>query len=244
MSEVESLSQMKVSDITVDVVRKGIKNLHLSVLPPNGRVRVSVPLHLSDDRVRAAVVTRLAWIKKQQQAFAAQPRQSKREMVTGETHYFLGQRYRLEVIERQGKHEVRQKSSNKLQILVKSGTSLANRQKLLNEWYRQQLKERIPPLLTQWQKKIGVQASEWGVKKMKTKWGSCNITAHRIWLNLDLACKPPECLEYILVHELVHLLERHHNDRFRAYMDEFMPNWRLHRDTLNRSPLANEEWGY
>lgn len=235
---------MTVSGIAVDIVRKEIKNLHLSVLPPNGRVRVSVPLHVSDDRVRAAVVTRLAWIKKQQHEFALQPRQSQREMVTGESHYLMGQRYRLEVIEHQGKHEVRIKNANTLQIRVKQGTTVANRQKLLNEWYRRRLKERIPPMLSQWQKKIGVEASDWGVKKMKTKWGSCNIAARRVWLNLDLVCKPPECLEYILVHELVHLLERHHNDRFRAYMDEFMPNWRLYRDTLNRSPLANENWDY
>ena len=225
------------------VVRKDIKNLHLSVLPPEGTVRVSVPKHLTAARVRAAIATKLTWIKKRQKEFAAQPRHSKRELVTGESHYLLGRRYRLSVIERHGKHEVVQKKTT-LQMFVHPSTITKNRQKLLNEWYREQLKARVPTLLAKWESKIGVKANDWQVKKMKTKWGSCNITAKRVWLNLDLACKPPECLEYILVHELVHLLERTHNDRFRAYMDEFMPNWRLHRETLNRSPLGNQDWSY
>ena len=156
----------------------------------------------------------------------------------------MGKRLRLNVTERTGKHQVVQKGANRLQLYVNPGTTPENRQRLLNEWYREQLKARVPPLLAAWEKKIGVKASFWGVKKMKTKWGSCNIEARRIWLNLDLACKPPECLEYILVHELVHLLERNHNDRFRAFMDEFMPNWRLSRATLSRAPLANEKWDY
>ncbi len=235
---------MQVSGMSVEVVRKAIKNLHLIVLPPDGRVRVSAPQHISDDRVRAAVSTRLAWIKRQQLEFASQPRQGEREMITGETHYLWGKRYRLEVIEREGAHEVRHKNGSKLQLYVKPGATLENRRKVMSEWYRQQLKERIPTLLVKWQKKIGVEADAWGVKKMKTKWGSCSISARRIWLNLDLACKPPECLEYILVHELIHLLERTHNERFKAHMDEFMPNWRLHRATLNRTPLANERWDY
>ena len=243
-SKLVATSELEVSGIVVQVVRKAIKNLHLNVLPPDGRVRVSVPLHVTDDRVRAAIATRLAWIKKQQCEFANQPRQSKREMVTGETHYYMGTRFRLEVIERAGKHEVLQKSAHKLWLYVQPRTTLENRQKLLNEWYRHQLKERIPPLLNKWEEKIGVVANSWGVKKMKTKWGSCSIDARRIWLNLDLACKPPECLEYILVHELTHLLERNHNDRFKAYLDEFMPNWRLHRETLNQAPLANSDWVY
>ncbi len=229
--------------IPVQVQRKSIKNLHLSVLPPDGNVRISVPEHLAEERVRAAVATRLPWIKKRQREFATQPRQSQREMVTGETHYFEGKRYRLEVIERPGKHEV-VPTKSRLQLIINPGTTRENRQRLLADWYRARLKERIPPLLAKWQEVIGVTANEWHVKKMKTKWGSCNIEAKRIWLNLDLACKPPECLEYILVHELVHLLERHHNDRFRDYMDEFMPNWRLYRDTLNKAPLANADWNY
>lgn len=239
-----SPTRLKVAGISVEVIRKDIKNLHLSVLPPDGRVRLSAPQHISDDRVRAAVSARLAWIKKQQSEFASQPRQGERELVTGETHYLWGKRYRLEVLERNGKHEVRRKNGNKLQLRVKPGTILENRQKVMSDWYRQQLKDCIPALLAKWQAKIGVEVDAWCVKKMKTKWGSCNIGARRIWLNLDLAQKPPECLEYILVHELVHLRERTHSERFKVYMDEFLPNWRLRREVLNRAPLANERWDY
>ena len=238
------LSQLVVSDIAVNIIRKDIKNLHLGVYPPEGHVRVAVPLHVSDERVRLAIISKLAWIKKQQADFKKQVRQSEREMVTGESHYFMGKRFLLEVIERSGRHQVEIKGNRKLLLYVKPNTSLDNRQLVLNEWYREQLKKRIPDLLSRWQEKIGVSCQDWRVKKMKTKWGSCNIAAKRIWLNLELAKKPPECLEYILVHELVHLLERHHNDRFRAHMDHFMPNWRIYRDMLNSSPLGHEAWKY
>lgn len=236
-------SSITVGGIDVEVVRKEIKNLHLSVLPPDGRVRVAIPQHVTDERVRAAVVSKLAWIKQQRKEFAKQPRQSEREMLDGETHYFLGRRYRLEVIEQAGKSSIVIKGT-KLQLRIATGSDLNKRLQVLNEWYREQLKQRLPDLIASWQQKMGVEVQYWGIKKMKTKWGSCNIEAKRIWLNLELAKKPPECLEYILVHELVHLLERQHNARFRDYMNLYMPNWRLHRDTLNTSPLAYEEWKY
>ena len=233
-----------VSGIAVQVVRKPIKNLHLSVCPPDGRVRVAVPLQLTDDNVRLAVISRLTWIKKQQASFHAQPRQSEREMVTGESHYVFGKRYRLEVIERRGCHEVAIKNNSTLQLFVNPGTSTQNRALVLNEWYREQLKAQIPDLLNHWQSALGKQAADWGIKKMKTKWGSCNIAQRRIWLNLELAKKPLECLEYVLVHELVHLLERHHNDHFKAYMDKYLPQWQRCRDILKREPLVNENWVY
>lgn len=235
---------MLVSGIPVQVVRKSIKNLHLSVYPPDGRVRVAVPKHLSDDNIRLAVISRLGWIKKQQALFAAQPRQSAREMVTGESHYLFGKRYRLEVIERRGTHEIAIASNTTLQLFVNPGTSTQNRELVLNQWYRQQLQVQIPALLNRWQPLIGKEVSDWGIKKMKTKWGSCNITKQRIWLNLELAKKPLECLEYVVVHELVHLLERYHNDRFKTYMSKYLPQWKLYRDLLNRQPLADENWLY
>jgi predicted metal-dependent hydrolase len=237
-------SEIVVGGIYVQIVRKDIKNLHLGVHPPEGHVRVAVPMHVTDERIRLAIIDKLSWIKKQQAEFLAQPRQSAREMVTGECHYFFGKSYRLEVVEQVGKHKVEQVSGNKILLTVSENTSTESRLKLMNEWYREQLKQVIPKLIDQWQTKIGVVADDWGVKKMKTKWGSCNIEAKRIWLNLDLAKKPPECLEYIIVHELVHLLERNHNSRFIAYMDEFMPKWRLNREALNKSPLSHEEWEY
>jgi len=240
----QELSEIIVRDIHVEVVRKEIKNLHLAVYPPEGHVRVAVPFHVNDDRVRLAVISKLAWIKKQQADFKKQPRQSEREMLTGESHYFLGKRYLLEVVEGPGKHRIELKGTRKLLLFVRPGTSLANRQLVLNEWYRDQLKQRVPDLLNKWQDKIGVKTNDWGIKKMKTKWGSCNIMAKRIWLNLELAKKPQECLEYILVHELVHLLERNHNERFRVHMDHFMPNWRTYKEMLNSSPLGHEAWRY
>lgn len=237
-------SKMVVGGIQVQIIRKDIKNLHLGVHPPEGHVRVAVPGHVTDERIRLAIVDKLSWIKKQQAEFLAQPRQSAREMVNGESHYFFGKSYRLEVIEQPGKARVELFSGSKIRLTVSENTNTESRLKLMNEWYREQLKQVIPKLLDQWQKKIGVEANDWGVKKMKTKWGSCNIEAKRIWLNLDLAKKPPECLEYIIVHELVHLLERHHNSRFVGFMDNFMPKWRLNRETLNKSPLSHEEWEY
>ena len=235
---------MIVSGIPVQVVRKPIKNLHLSVYPPDGHVRVAVPLHMTDDNIRLAVISRLSWIKKHQASFQAQPRQSEREMVTGESHYVFGKRYRLEVIERRGCHEVAIKNNTTLQLFVNPGTSTQNRALVLNEWYREQLKAQIPDLLNHWQSAIGKQAADWGIKKMKTRWGSCNIAQRRIWLNLELAKKPLECLEYVLVHELVHLLERHHNDRFKAYMDKYLPQWQRCHDILKRESLRNENWVY
>lgn len=203
---------------------------------------MAAPLHMTDDNVRLAVISRLSWIKKQQASFQAQPRQSEREMVTGESHYVFGKRYRLEVIERRGRHEVVTKNNNTLQLFVNPGTSTQNRALVLNEWYRDQLKERISDLLNHWQTVVGKQVSDWGIKRMKTKWGSCNISQHRIWLNLELAKKPIECLEYVLVHELVHLLERHHNARFKTYMDKYLPQWQRYRDILRREPLGDENW--
>jgi predicted metal-dependent hydrolase len=240
----EQHSVQVIGGLDVYVIRKDIKNLHISVMPPNGRVRVAIPLHVNDDRVRSAVVTKLAWIKKQQADFEKQPRQSEREMVSGESHYFFGRRYRLEVVEVTGKSHLAIKGNSTILLFTPADTSKEKRLKLLDEWYREQIKERLPALLTKWQAVVGVEAHHCGIRKMKTKWGSCNTSDKRIWLNLELAKKPPECLEYILVHELVHLLERHHNRRFKAFMDEFMPNWSLHRDTLNSSPLANENWVY
>lgn len=230
-----------VGGISVRVVRKPIKNLHLSVYPPDGQVRATVPLHITNDNVHLAVISRLRWIKKQQASFRAQPRQSEREMVTGESHYLFGKRYRLEVIERRGRHEMVIKNNGTLQLFVNPGTTTKNRALVLTAWYRQQLQTRISDLLSHWEPVIGKQVSNWGIKKMKTLWGSC-IAQSRIWLNLELAKKPIECLEYVLVHELVHLLEPRHGEQFKAHMDRFLPRWRQCRDILKCEPLKDETW--
>lgn len=233
---------LTVAGIVVEVIRKDIKNLHLGVYPPHGRVRVAAPLVVSDEAVRLAVIDKLGWIKQQQSKFAEQPRQSKREMVNGESHYYLGRRYRLRVHEQDGPVRVAVRGIASLDLFVRPGTTAGQREIILLRWHRMQLKALIPPLLEKWQPLLGVQVTDWGIKKMKTKWGTCNRKAGRIWLNLELAKKPIQCLEYIVVHELLHLLERQHNDRFRALLDQFLPPWRLYRDELNRAPLGHEKW--
>lgn len=237
-------SQIRVSGVPVEIVRKGIKNLHLGVYPPRGRVRVAAPLRVSDAAVRLAVVGKLGWIKRQRARFEAQPRQSAREMVSGESHYFLGQRYRLNVIEHNGANKVVLRKKTTIDLYVRPEISAEHRERVLQRWYRQQLKELIPPLVEKWQTAVGVQADEWAIKKMKTKWGACNVEARRIWLNLELAKKPAQCLEYIIVHELLHLLERQHNDNFFALMNEYLPQWRSRRSELNAAPLAHARWSY
>jgi len=235
---------IRVGGINVEVVRKNIKNLHVGVYPPEGRVRVAAPLLMSDEAVRLAVISKLAWIKRMKTHFQEQPRQSKREYVPRESHYFFGRRYLLNIVEHDGRAKVEIRRSRQLDLFVPAGADAAQREKVLIEWYRKELKARVPDLIDKWQAVIGVQVADWGVKRMKTKWGSCNREARRIWLNLELAKKPIHCLEYIIVHEMVHILERHHNEQFVAKMDAFMASWRLYRDELNRAPLSNEKWEY
>ena len=233
-----------VGGIKVEVVRKRIKNLHLGVYPPHGRVRVAAPLVVSDEAVRLAVIDKLGWIRRQITGFAEQPRQSRREMTNGESHYFLGRRYRLRVREQDGPGRVALRGPGSLDLFVRRGTGAGQREAILLRWHRERLKELIPPLLEKWQRVLGVQVAAWGIKRMKTKWGSCNAPARRVWFNLELAKKPVQCLEYLVAHELTHLVERHHNDRFIGLMDRHLPDWRLRRQQLNAAPLAHETWTY
>jgi len=228
----------------VEVVRKDIKNLHLGVYPPHGRVRVAVPLRVNDDAVRLAVISRLGWIHRQQAQFAEQDRQSQRELVAGESHYYQGRRYRLDVIERHGSPAVGLSSNKTMRLRVPHGADREQREGVLQQWYRTRLREQLPDLLAKWVPTVGVEVTDVRIKKMKTRWGSCNAEARRVWLNLELAKKPASCLEYILVHEMIHILERHHNERFRDLMDRMLPPWRRYREELNRAPLAHEEWKY
>jgi predicted metal-dependent hydrolase len=233
-----------VGGIPVEVVRKSIKNLHLGVYPPNGRVRVAAPLRLNDEAVRLAVVTRLGWIRRQQSGFQRQDRQSEREMVTGETHFVHGRRYRLNVIESDGKAGIRVRPNARLEMRVPPKSNPVYRENLLNQWYRRLLRERILELVAKWAPQVGAEVADWGIRRMRTKWGSCNARVRRIWINLELAKKPQSCLEFIVVHEMVHLLERHHNERFVERMDRLLPQWRTTRNLLNQSPLGHERWKY
>ena len=237
-------SRITVSGLPVEIVRKAIKNLHLGVYPPNGRVRVAAPVRVRDEAVRLAVISRLGWIKRQRMRFHSQERQSAREYVSRESHYFLGRRYLLSVIEHDGPPQISRRGNKILELWMPKGTSRDKREQILLSWYRKNLKTLILPLIEKWEAKIGMKVENWGVRRMKTKWGSCNSANRRIWLNLELAKKPIHCLEYILVHEMVHLIERKHNDRYIALMDHFLPNWRQRRDELNHAPLAHETWSY
>lgn len=234
---------LSVSGVRVAVVRKAIRNLHLGVYPPDGRVRVAAPLAVSDAAVRVAVIGKLRWIRRQQAAFEKQERQPERRMVSGEDHYFLGRRLRLEVVETDGRSSLRQKSPRVLLLQAHRGSDADKRLAVLQRWYRGQLRTLIPPLIKKWEKKLDVRAADWGIKRMKTKWGSCNPEARRIWVNLELAKKAPECLEYIVVHELAHLREQKHGDAFIKLMDAALPQWRAARAALNKAPLAEESWG-
>ncbi len=230
----------QIGEITVQINRKPIKNLHISVLPPDGSVRVSAPEAMTDTNIRLAVINRLSWIKQQQQSFARQARQSVREMVSGECHYLWGKRHRLNIYAQNGRSEVKVKQ-NKIYLYMAASATTQDRAALLATYYRTLLKQRIAMLLESWQQKLGVSVSSWHIKKMKTRWGSCNTEARRIWFNLELAKKPPECLEYIVVHELIHLLERTHNERFKAYLHRYLPNWQERKHLLNSMPLASTD---
>ncbi|WP_234531684.1 M48 family metallopeptidase [Streptomyces shenzhenensis] len=232
---------LTIRGIDVDVIYKNIKNLHIGVYPPLGRVRVAAPHQLDDEQVRLAVIQRLSWIKGQREQLLSAARQSTREMVTGESHYVWGVRRRMKVVERPGQAHL-ELDGERLLLYVPAGTTAERRRQLLDRWYREQLRHAIPALITKWEPILDVSVPRWSIKRMKTKWGSCNRETGHIWFNVELAKKPPACLEYIVVHEMAHYLERHHDDRFTKLMERLMPNWRSLRDQLNNSPLAEEQW--
>jgi predicted metal-dependent hydrolase len=234
---------IELGDITVDVVKKDIRNVHLSVYPPTGRVRISAPVHMSLDTIRVFAISKLGWIKQQQQKLREQERETPREYLDRESHYVWGKRYLLKIVEQDAAPIVSLQHST-LWLQVRSGTDEARKQAIVAEWYREQLKEAAPPLITKWEPLMGVKVARFFVQHMKTRWGSCNPSAGSIRLNSELAKKPPECLEYIVVHEMVHLLEPTHNQRFVTIMDRFLPQWQSHRDSLNRLPVRHENWGY
>jgi len=223
---------MIISDIKIEVIKKKIKNMHLSVLPPMGKVRISAPVNASDEAIKLFAITKIGWIKKQIEKFENQPRQSEREYVSGESHYVWGRRYKMEIKYTKTKNNVEIKA-NKLVLTVRENSLQQQREYVMNEWYRAEIKAKLPALLERWEAVIGVKANAVGVKKMLTRWGTCNVEDKRILVNLQLAKKPVNCLEYVVVHELVHILEKNHTTVFVEYMDEFLPNWVVIKDELN-----------
>ena len=238
------MEQITISNITIDVVRKDIKNIHLAVYPPTGRVRIAAPLSVNEDAIRLFAISKLGWIKRNRRKFNGQERIPPREYKQREGHYFLGKRYLWNVIEVDAKPKVEIKGKRRIDLYVRPNSSTQKKHEVLTEWYRSQLKKQIPPIIEKWQKKLNLKVNNWQVKLMKTKWGSCNIEKKRIWINLELAKKPERCLEYIIVHEMIHLKERLHNERFLYYIDEYLPNWKQLKTELNRLPVSHADWNY
>ena len=233
---------MIVNGIEVEVVKKNIKNIHLGVYPPEGRVRVAAPENTTDEKVRLLIISKLRWIKKQQEQFVKQDRQSKREYVSGESYYLWGQRYLLRVIEGENAYSKVNIENNKyLNLYIKKGTSVEKKEVIINEWYRKQIKKEVPKIIEKWEPILGVSVNQWGVKKMHTKWGTCNSDCGRIWLNLYLAKRPHQCLEYVVVHEMIHLIEKTHNERFKELLSEHYPNWKTVKAELNQFILEAME---
>jgi predicted metal-dependent hydrolase len=220
-------NQIAIEELTVHLVRKSIRNMHLRVYPPDGRIQVSAPMRLSEKTIRRFVLSKIDWVRRMQAQFTHQPQ----HFITGEHHPFMGQHYSLNVIE----HDAAPKVilTDTLTLYTRPNSTTGQRQLILENWYRQQLRLLVPPLIEKWEGPMGVRCNDWGIRKMRTRWGTCNITDRRIWIGLELAKRPHHCLEYIVVHELTHLLERLHNARFWGYMDRFLPDWRAHRAELN-----------
>ncbi|MBX0328392.1 M48 family metallopeptidase [Oscillochloris sp. ZM17-4] len=235
--------QLQLGDITVDVVLKDIKNVHLSVYPPAGRVRIAAPERMSIDTIRVFAIAKLGWIKEQQQKLRAQARETPREYIERESHYVWGRRYLFSVAEAERPPAV-ELAHNQMILTVRPGSDDQRRQAIVEEWYRRLLKAAAPPLIAKWEPVMGVRVARFFVQRMKTKWGSCSPGTGSIRLNTELAKKPPMCLEYVVVHEMAHLLEPTHNSRFIGLMDRFMPRWQFYRDQLNALPVRHEEWGY
>ena len=232
------------SQLSIDVVRKDIINMHLAVYPPTGRVRIAVPLRIDDEAVRLFAISKISWIRKHQRNFVAQDRQPSRQFKERESHYFQGKRYLLRIIEQEAPPKVVFKTKTYIDLYVRPNSTTEQRQTIINKWYRTELKKLIKPIIDKWEKQIGITVDDWQVKQMKTKWGTCNIGEKRIWINLELAKKPLHCLEYIVVHEMIHLLERHHNDRFLSLIEKYMPQWKFYKEELNRLPVSQGEWTY
>ncbi len=231
------------SNLQIEKIRKNIKNIHLSVHPPDGRVRVSIPLATSDEALRIFLITKYPWIKKQKDKFSKQERQTKREYVSGESHYIFGRKYQLSVKKTEVKPHIKTVTKKSIELMVDSTTTITQKQKLFEKFYRNELEKIIPKLLEKWEKKVGVKVKDVRIKKMKTKWGTCNTKDKRIWLNLELAKQPFHCIDYVFVHELVHLIERKHSEKFLDILEKSYPKWRQSKEELNQGILSYFEWG-
>jgi predicted metal-dependent hydrolase len=240
--EQDQMTQMTVNGIIVNIVRKLIKNIHLGVYPPSGRVRLAVPLRTPDNVIRLFIISKMSWIKRQKSRFDKQERQGKRDYVSGESHYFLGNRYRLNLVHSDSIQKVEVQRRSFINLYIKPHLCTAEREKMMNAFYRRQLRKYAIIFVEKWQKIIGVRVKEVRIKKMKTRWGTCTPKDGRVWINLELAKKPLHCIEYIIVHELIHLLEEDHTECFDKIIEGFLPKWRHSKDELNQSVLGYCRW--
>lgn len=230
-------SNERIGGIEIEISKKAnLKNMYIRITPPAGDVKVSVPISCSDEEINHFVLKNMPRISKAKEKFKNQPRQSKREYVSGEAHYLWGRPYRLEVIYGSKKAEV-EKAPNKIILKVPEGADMAKREAILTEWYRGEIKRVLKIVSKKCEENTGLKANEYRVKNMKTRWGTCNVDKKRIWINLQLVKKPMECLEYVLTHELVHLVEKNHTNRFHALVAEYYPNWKEARKLLAQMPL-------
>jgi predicted metal-dependent hydrolase len=235
------ITELQLGEITVDVVQKDIKNVHLSVYPPTGRVRISAPLRMTADTIRVFAISKIGWIKQQQAKLQRQDREPPREYLDRESHYVWGKRYLLQVVEDEVAPRV-EVQPGFLLLRVRPGADNTTKEAVISGWYRHLLRAVAPPLIQAWEPRLNVTVAKVYVQHMKTKWGSCNPTTSTIRLNTELAKKPKECLEYIVLHEMVHLLEPTHGSKFIKLMDHLMPNWSATRDLLNSLPARHEQW--
>ncbi len=237
------VKQLELGDISVDVLFKDIKNVHLSIYPPTGRVRISAPERMNLDTVRVFAISKLDWIKAQQKKLVAQERETPREFLERESHYLWGNRYLLELKIAKGKAKV-DITHKKIVISSPKPLSQERLRGLMGQQYRAELRERASDLVMRWESKLEVQVKQIFIQRMKTKWGSCNASARNIRLNLELAKKAPECLEYIVLHEILHFFVPNHGPKFIQLMDHHMPHWRQVRQNLNATPLSHVDWTY
>lgn len=240
MANIEATEDIEVGDLRVEVTRKRIKNLHLGVYPPDGRIRVAAPAAISLDAIRVSILTRLSWIKRKQAEFLRQERETKRSYVSGETIHVFGRPHRLVVREAVGRPGITVLPGGRVELLTRPGATLVDRERQIENWQRRQLREKAGPKISRWARQLEVAEPQWGIKIMKTKWGSCNPDSGSVWINLDLVKKPTQCLDYVILHEMAHFISRQHDDLFISVLDRFMPSWRQVRSDLNALPLRHE----
>lgn len=225
------------SNIEIEVIRKDIKNMHLAVYPPTGRIRLAAPKKTDSEVVRLFAISKIGWIKKHIKNFNEQPRESKKEYISGESHYFFGKRYLIQVIEHDKPNAIKIKGVKTIQLFIRPGTTIEQRAIMLKEWYRKELKKILPAIVAKWEEELRLKCNYWGVKQMRTKWGTCNHSQKRIWLNLELAKKPLICIDYVVLHELLHLIEPNHSENFILLLNKHFPKWKKIRQDLNNLPI-------